>query len=66
MNEDHGVRVLLKPHEAAMALGLSVSKVYELMASGALGSVTVGRSRRVPVKAVDAFVEALSRNAHDG
>ena len=52
-------RALLRPAEAAQALGLSLSTAYELMASGALASVKVGWSRRVPQQAIQQFVESL-------
>ena len=54
-------KVLLTPEEAAEALSIGRSKLYELMASGALESVRIGSSRRVPVEALDRFVESLSR-----
>jgi excisionase family DNA binding protein len=38
-------RLLLRPHEAAELLGLGRSTVDELIASGAIPSITVGRSR---------------------
>jgi excisionase family DNA binding protein len=44
--------LLLRVDEAAEALALSRTKVYELMASGELESVKLGRSRRVPVSAL--------------
>jgi excisionase family DNA binding protein len=47
---------LLTIEEAAGALALGRSTVCELIASGELGSVRIGRSRRIPVSAVDAFV----------
>ena len=39
-------RLLLRPREAAALLGLGRSTVYELIASGAIPSLTIGRSRR--------------------
>lgn len=48
--------LLLRVDEAAEALALSRTKVYELMASGELESVKVGRSRRVPRSALDSLV----------
>lgn len=48
--------LLLRVEDAAEALALSRTKVYELMASGELESVKLGRSRRVPVDAVATFV----------
>ena len=50
----------LSPKEAAKALGLSQSYVYELLASEALPSITIGRTRRIPRRALEAFVEARS------
>ncbi len=51
-------RLLLRPHEAAELLGLGRSTVYELIASGAIPSITIGRSRRVPLEALRAWVRA--------
>lgn len=51
---------LYRPEEAAQALGLSRSTVYELLADGRLASVKVGRSRRIPRAALDRFVAELS------
>jgi len=51
--------LLLKPEEAAEVLGVGRSTVYELMRAGTLRSVLIGRSRRVPREAVEAFVDNL-------
>ena len=56
-------KLLLTPHEAAELLGIGRSKVYELMASGVLRSVKVGRCRRISRKEIDDFVESLSAGA---
>ncbi len=56
-------RVLLRPEEAAHALAISRSKVYQLMAARRLGSVLVGGSRRVPIEAIDEFVLRLREEA---
>jgi excisionase family DNA binding protein len=53
-------KVLLTPAEAAQALGLSRTKVYELMAGGLLRSVKIGTSRRVPREALAELVERLT------
>lgn len=50
---------MLTAVEVAGILGIGRTKVFELMASGELESVAIGRSRRVPVEALDAFVEGL-------
>jgi excisionase family DNA binding protein len=54
-------KLLLRPEEAAEVLGVGRTKVYELMAAGELESVQVGRSRRLPTAAVEAFVAGLRR-----
>ena len=51
-------RLLLRPHGAAELLGLGRSTVDELIASGAIPSITIGRSRRVPLEALRAWVRA--------
>lgn len=43
------MRLLLRPSEVATALSVSRSKVYELMAAGAIPSITIGGVRRVPL-----------------
>jgi excisionase family DNA binding protein len=43
---------LLRVEEAAEALQMSRSKLYEMIASGEIPSVTIGRSRRVPAEAL--------------
>ena len=44
--------ILLRVEEVARALSLGRSKVYELIASGELQSITIGSARRVPVEAL--------------
>ncbi|MBW3659612.1 MAG: helix-turn-helix domain-containing protein [Actinobacteria bacterium] len=43
--------------EAAEMIGLSRSKVYELLADGHLPSIRIGRTRRIDVTDLDAFIE---------
>jgi excisionase family DNA binding protein len=50
---------LYRVPEAAQALGLSRAKVYELVQSGALGSVKIDASRRIPAQDLAQFVERL-------
>lgn len=52
-------KLLLTPEEAAQALGIGRTKVYELMVSNALESVKIGASRRIPVQSLSAFVDGL-------
>ena len=51
-------QLLLRPEEVARTLAVSRAKVYELISSGVLRSIRIGRSRRVPVFAVREFIEA--------
>ena len=53
------MKLLLTPEETADALGIGRSKVYELLRTGALESVKVGRCRRIPVAAAEAYVARL-------
>ena len=50
---------LLTIDEAAQRLGIGRSHAYVYVLRGELESVKLGRSRRVPVEAIDAFVERL-------
>jgi excisionase family DNA binding protein len=52
-------RLLLRPAEAAEMLGVSRSKLYELVAAGKLPSVRLDEKRliRVPLAALKALVE---------
>jgi excisionase family DNA binding protein len=49
-------KLLLTVTEASDALAISRSKLYELLNSGDLLSVHIGRSRRIRVKDVEDFV----------
>lgn len=51
--------VLLKIPEVMERLAVGQTKVYELMTSGDLRSVKLGRSRRVPSDELDRFVAEL-------
>jgi excisionase family DNA binding protein len=50
---------LLSISLAAQVLGLSRTSLYELMASGRILSVTIGRRRFVPREAIDEFIAGL-------
>jgi len=47
---------LLNVNEAASALGLGRSLVYTLVATGEITSIKIGRSRRIPISAIDEFI----------
>jgi excisionase family DNA binding protein len=53
-------KLLLTPEEAAEALGVGRSRVNDLMRTRQLPSVRIGKSRRVTVAAVHAYVERLA------
>jgi excisionase family DNA binding protein len=57
------VKLLHTATEAATALGISRSRVYELMQGGDLEYVKIGRSRRIPADALEAFVARLRGEA---
>jgi len=52
-------KLLLTPTEAAAALGIGRSKVYELMQTGQLESVRIGACRRIPAAELEALVVRL-------
>lgn len=56
-------RLLLSPEEAAEVLGVGRSRVYDLMRKRELLSVRIGKSRRVPVAALRAYVERITEDA---
>ena len=53
-------KLLLTPEEAAFTLGIGRSQVYVLLRAGALGSVRIGGSRRIPVTAIQEYVAELA------
>jgi excisionase family DNA binding protein len=52
-------RMLLTPTEAAEALGIGRSKLYELLRSGAVPSITIGACRRMIASDLTAVIESL-------
>lgn len=52
-------RLLLRPEDAAQVLAIGRSKLYELRASGRLGSVTIDGCRRIRVEDLEAFVASF-------
>ena len=53
------VPILLTPTEAARALGIGRSKLYQLLQAGVLESVHIGTCRRIPAQALTALVDRL-------
>ncbi len=58
-------QLLLTPIEAARALGIGRSKLYELMQDGILESVHIGACRRIPTDALLGLVAALRGDRED-
>jgi excisionase family DNA binding protein len=54
------VKLLLTMEEAAQALSLSVRFVYNLFYEHQIPTIKIGRSRRVSVAALQAFIERQS------
>ena len=52
-------KLLLTPTEAAEALSISRSKLYELIGQGRLATVRIDTSRRVPAQALLEFIRHL-------
>ena len=60
------LRLLLTPDEAATALGIKRTLLYQLIMTRQIFSVKVGSARRVPVKALHDFVEGLYHRERAG
>ena len=54
--------------EAAHALGISRSKLYQFIAAGEIRTIHIGRLCKVPVEALDEFIATRppGRSAHAG
>jgi excisionase family DNA binding protein len=59
-DERHVPKLLLTPEEAAKALGVGRTTLYGLLRTGAVASVRIGGSRRVPTSAVEDYVRSLT------
>ncbi|MDR7279820.1 helix-turn-helix domain-containing protein [Catenuloplanes atrovinosus] len=52
-------RVVLTIEEAAQRLGIGRTTMYALVMNGDIRSVTIGRLRRIPVRCLTEYVNAL-------
>jgi len=59
-------KLLVKPGEASELMGVSRSTIYELMRSGELESVLIRSSRRIPIVAIERYIERLLNDANEG
>ena len=55
-----GLPMLFNAVQVAKIMGVSKSQVYNLMNSGRLGSVSIGRSRRVTNNQMNDFIDSLT------
>lgn len=60
MSEEPEPRVLLTVEEAAKRLSLGRTTVFQLLKTGRLQSVRVGRLRRIPTEALDEYARSLN------
>jgi excisionase family DNA binding protein len=55
--------MLFTPIQAAKIMGVSRSQVYVLMNQGRLGSVNIGRCRRITTDQMNDFIASLTQAA---
>jgi excisionase family DNA binding protein len=55
------LRLVLTIEEAAERLGIGRTLMYALVSGGEVESVRIGRLRRIPTDALDAYVATLRR-----
>lgn len=55
-------KILLKPAEVAERLRIGRSLVYELITQGEIPSIRLGRCIRVPVAALNEWIESKQNN----
>jgi len=51
--------MLFTPTQVSKIMGISRSQVYVLLKKGSLGSVNIGRCRRITRQQIDEFIENL-------
>lgn len=63
-NDGRGLNdpILLKISDVSLRLNIGKTSVYELIRSGRLTSVKIGKSIRVPTAAVYAFLKSLTQD----
>jgi excisionase family DNA binding protein len=50
-------RLVVTVSEAASMLGISRAKIYPMILSGEIRSLKIGRSRRIPAREIESFIE---------
>jgi excisionase family DNA binding protein len=61
MKSHLGDKKLLTVADVQQALSIGRTKVFALIASGALKSIRIGSSRRISVKALEDFIDTLEK-----
>ena len=51
--------ILFTPNQAAKILNISRSSVYNLLKEGTLGSINIGRSRRIAQSHMEVFIAKM-------
>lgn len=59
-------KILLKPMEAAQALGIGRSLIYELIAQREIPSVRLGRCLRVPTESLNKWLKDQENKRQEG
>jgi len=63
-------REVVRAEEAAQSLSISRAKLYQLLADGTIPSISIGRCRRIPVRALEQWVEdqiaVAQKDQHEG
>ncbi|MGH3026216.1 MAG: helix-turn-helix domain-containing protein [Gaiellaceae bacterium] len=62
-NPIHSEPLVYTIPEAATALRISRTKLYELLDSGEIESIHIGRSRKIPADALRTYIDRLRREA---
>jgi len=66
MASQEPLRLLLRPGEVADLLGVSRSKVYELIATRVIPTIQVGSRARVPLHALREWIDRRMANGRAG
>ena len=56
-------KLLHPPEEAAKLLAVSRSQIFEMIASGQIESIKIGRLRRIPHDALTSYIQRLRGQA---
>ena len=57
MSESVVPKLALSPQEFASSVGIGLSRTYELLASGELESIKIGKLRRIPMASAERFIQ---------